>query len=241
MAYPHRLAYAIGPGGEDSGDAKVEEPGRWAADAVRWLQEQLDTGLIVRGARRRDGDIIELTEPGWTLDDRFYSDCIQSDGEADQYAWDAVDLLQADGFDTTAVLALRAAGTLISWGRASLNNRTGSPYVGQVAIATLDADTAQLVYCETRPDVPSSVKLDLCLVAAHQASWRGARRVLTDLDDPVLNVLGFRDRGNGREVDTTFLDINYASAAQLLDQTRRWRPSRDIRRRKPRFRMRVGT
>lgn len=242
MAYPHRLAYAIGPHSEYNDDAEVEEPERWADDALTWLQEQLGTGLVLRGARRRDGDIIELTEPGWLVDHRFYTDSIQPAGEPDRYAWDAIHLFQDDGFDTTTVQALRSAGTLISWERSYLNNRTGSPYVGHAATATVDADTAELVYCDTRPDVPRTVTLDLCLAAVHQASWRGARRVLTSLDDPILDVLGFRDHGDGRELDTSFLDVDYASATWLLDQTRRWRPSRDIRRRRQsRSRIRVGT
>lgn len=50
MAYPHRLAYAIGPGSEYSDDSEVEEPDRWADDALTWLQEQLGTGLVMHGA-----------------------------------------------------------------------------------------------------------------------------------------------------------------------------------------------
>lgn len=241
MAYPHRLAHAIGPGSEYSDDSEVEEPDRWADDALTWLQEQLGTGLVMHGARRQDGDIIELTEPRWPSDNRFYADTILPEGESDSYAWDAIDLFQDDGFDTTTVQALRAAGTLISWERSYFNNRTGSPYVGHAAIATIDADTAELVYCDTRPDVPVTVTLDLCLAAAHEASWRGARRIVTGLDDPVLDVLGFRRLGDQRALDTSFLDVDHTSARRLLDQTRRWRPARAIRRRKSRSRVWVGT
>lgn len=90
--------------------------------------------------------------------------------------------------------------------------------------------------------MPVTVTLDLCLAAAHEASWRGARRIVTGLDDPVLDVLGFRRHGDQRALDTSFLDVDHTSAGRLLDQTRLWRPSRAIRRRrKSRFRIWVGT
>ena len=232
------LAYAFGPHSEYSDDAEVEDPARWAVDAVTWLEEQLGTGLVARAARHRDSDVIELTEPGWSFDHRFHLHSVQADG--DDAAWMAIGFFEADGFDTAIVRALRADGTLISWIRAYLNNRTGSPYVGHAAVASVDSDSARLVYCDTRPDVPATVTLDLCLAAAQEAACCGARRVLTGLDDSNLRMLGFRDRGRGPELDTDFLNVDYRSAAQLLDATRRWRPSRNIRsRRRSRFRIRI--
>lgn len=78
------------------------------------------------GARQQRDGFIELTEPGYPFDRRLVVDSISPEDGADR--WTALHhFVQRDGFDTSMVESLRAAGTLISWERAYLNNRTGSP------------------------------------------------------------------------------------------------------------------
>ena len=146
-----------------------------------------------------------------------------------------------DEFDTSTVRALHADRTLISWHRAYLNNRSGSPYVGHAAVVGVDAETARIEFCDVRPDVPVTVTLELCRLAAHQASWHGARRVLTDVNDPALAVLGFRRTGRTAELDTQFLHVDHFAAAQLMAQTGTWRPTWKLRRRRFGHWTRIGT
>lgn len=238
-ADPHVFSYVIDLPNDNDPD-----------DPVTGVDEQLGTGLVARAARRRDGSDIELFEPGWPCDRRFYPSSVHPERDADAYAQPAIDLFEVDGFSTATVRALQADGTLISWERVYLNNRIGLPYVGHAAVAAVDSDTARLVFCDTRPDVPGTVALDLCLAAAHEASWSGARRVIADLDEPVtvqaLATIGFRDRGHGLMLDTDFLDADHRVYARLLESTRRWRPSRNLHARirasrRPRYFLRFDT
>ncbi|WP_157438924.1 hypothetical protein [Aestuariimicrobium kwangyangense] len=223
MAYPHRLAHALGPHSEyRDDDAVVAHPAEWAEDAATWLDEQLGTGLVFRAARQARGDALELVEPDWPFDSRFYVSSVDSLTGNDGNGWTSLNTFDEQGFDTAMLRSLRADGSLISWERASVDDLHGSRWVGHAGVAAIDAETAGLVFCQTLSGVPDTVLLELCLGAAHQASWRGARRVVTDLEAPVLDVLGFRRTEHGRELDTRFLDVDHSAAARVLDESRDW-------------------
>lgn len=235
---PHVFSSVVAPPTDDLDDPMTD------------LDERLGTGLVARAARRRDGSDIELFEPGWPDDQRFYLSGVHPELDEDAYTRQAIDFFEADGFSAATVRALQADGTLISWQRIYLNNRIGLPFVGHAAVAAVDSDTARLMFCETRPDVPETAAVDLCLAAAHEASWSGARRVITDLDEPVtlqaLAIIGFRDGGPGLVLDTDFLDADHHAYARLLQTTRRFFPSRDPRariraHRQSPYLLRVGT
>lgn len=230
MAYPHLLGFAIGTDSE-YGDS----PADWASDARVWLQEELGTGLVVQASRHQHDGIIELGARSWPNDRRFSA---SSAGPDDPYAWRAIGFFERDGFDTTAVRELRTAGTLITWERVYVNNRHGGPYVGHAAAARIDADTARLVFLEAAPDVPATVALSLCLSAAHVASWHGAARIVTAVEHPVLDILGFQPIDGERQLTTDFLHRDAAAAERLLAESQSWRETRRIRSR--RFRVTLG-
>jgi len=156
-------------------------------------------------------------------DSRYY---LSGVGPEDDAAWEAVDYFERDGFDAESVLAARADGTLISWQRAYVNNRTATPSIGHAAAVRVDSTTAQLLLCDVAPDVPDIVYLDLCLQAAHAASWTGARAVQTSLDHPVLDTIGFRRIGEVRELRTDFLAVDHNAYRQALSDSRGWKPPR---------------
>lgn len=81
--------------------------------------------------------------------------------------------------------------------------------------------------------------LDLCLRAAHSASWSGARTVVTDLDRAVLSILGFESQAGRRVLNTTFLSVDHDAAAELHASSPDWRPPR--RRRWPWDSFRIGS
>jgi len=159
MADAHVLGYHLGPGSAYTEDGTALSVEDWAVHAQIWLEEQLGTGLVGCGARRQRDGFVELTEPGYPVDRRFFSDSV---GPADDYRWAAIELFQHDGFDTAAVESLRAAGTLISWERAYLDNRAGAPGVGHAAIVRTGAEAAHLAFCEVADGVPDTVMLWLC-------------------------------------------------------------------------------
>ena len=53
---------------------------------------------------------------------------------------------------------------------------------------------------------------------------QGLRHIVTDLDDPVLDVLGFTPQGRSRVVDTTFLSMDHAAAQQVVASSADWHP-----------------
>ncbi|NUR98306.1 MAG: hypothetical protein HOV67_23995, partial [Kribbellaceae bacterium] len=165
MAYPHMLAYGLSPEGPYM---PVETAVEWAGHARLLLEEELGTGLLVRATRHRRDGFIEVAGPDLPVDQRFYSDMISPDSSV---GWEAIRYFERDGFNTRIPRARRKDGSLISWHRAYVNNESGSPYVGHATVVRVDADTAYLEHCDISPGTPESVALDLCLPAAHSASW----------------------------------------------------------------------
>lgn len=222
MLYPYTLAYGIG---RDPGYGPVEDPEEWVADAVTRLGEELGTGLVAGASRQRGDDHIELVAPYWPVDERFYPD---NSGSPDE-AWEPATLerFERDGFDPTQALRLRDEGNLISWERSYLNGRT-TPYVGHTAVVRLSEEVAIIAFCEVAPDMPETLTLDLCLNAVHAASWAGATRVVTTIQGPVLDLLGFQTVGDQRSIETDLLNMDLCGAERLLDQTRKWRAPRHL-------------
>lgn len=196
----------------------------WAGDAATWLREELDTGVVARASRTDCGAFIELVGLDRPADARFY---VQGGVEpVDDVAWAAVDVFEREGFDLRPLRAARAAGAPVIWVRAYRDARNASAPVGHAAAVALDASTAQLLFCDVAPGVPSTVDLDLSLRTAHLASWAGARVVRTSLEHPALDGVGFRRVAGRRELTTDFSAVDDDAYRRLLHDTRRWKPAR---------------
>ncbi|WP_323097341.1 hypothetical protein [Intrasporangium sp. YIM S08009] len=224
MAYPHDLAYALH---RDSAYAPFETAEDWAGQATVELEEELGTGVVARALRDQCDGFIELTSPDVPSDRRFTVDSVRP---GDDLGWKAVRYVRRDGLDPSVATSRRRDGTLLSWHRASVDDAVRSPYVGQCVVVGLDAETALLEQCVATPGTPGSVVLDLCRLAAHSASWHGARSVVTDLEHPALEILGFEHQGGRRVLDTRFLSVDHAAAARLVASEPDWRPPRARRR-----------
>ncbi len=216
--YPWLLAIGFGP--ESEYDEYPDTVDAWASDALTYLAELTGTGIVVGAARKiREGGVIELLErQAW--DRRFYLSIVPPDGEA----WGALKFFERDGFDTTRVQELRASGDLISWNRVYVNNSTGSPYVGHAAVVRVSDTRAEIDFCETVPGLPVTVGLNLCEVLAHEAAWTGITEVVTDIDRPELDLLGFKPEGERRVLTTDFLAVDHAEIARLIASSDDWVP-----------------
>jgi len=87
-----------------------------------------------------------------------------------------------------------------------------------------------LAYLDVGPELPDMVQLQLALVAVHVASHAGAHTVTTELESPMLEILGFHQTQSGRQVDTRFLDTDLEAARTLQADAQRWRTPDYIRR-----------
>lgn len=208
LAYPHLLGCALGA---DGPYGPVDTAAEWAADARIWLLEELGTGLVARGTRTSNADVIELSPPDWPRDRRFHLAGFGLDTGREDLAAGA-----RDGFDVATPTLREREGTLLSWQRAFVDGPAGGPMVGHATASRVDAVTGRLDHCEVVTGAPDTVTLALCWAAVHAASWRGVRHVVTDLDHPVLDVLGFERDGRSRVVDTRFASMDHAAAARLV-------------------------
>lgn len=224
--YPYVLAMGVGP---DSDYGDVDSPEGWAADAATFVMVELDTGRAASAERQLLGDFIELGPGAWPDDDRF---CEQTNDPLDNDPeWrDIFDDWRDPLVDPTRPLQWREDGTLIAWHWTYLNNRYGAPLLGHTATRWVGDGVASLAYLDVGPELPDMVQLQLALVAVHVASYAGAHTVTTELESPMLEILGFHQTQSGRQVDTRFLDTDLEAARALQADAQRWRKPDYVRR-----------
>ena len=217
MSYPHVLGFVLPT---DGAYGRVDTAAEWAVDARIQLLEELGTGLVATGRRERHDDFIELSHPSRPHDRRFHVSGL-GPGQARTHFADAA----RDGFDVTTTRSRRRQGRLLTWQRAFADTPTG-PMLGHATASRVDDVTGRLDHCQVVAGAPATVTLTLCGLAVHTASWHGLRRVVTDLDDPVLGLLGFTSQGGTRVVETTFLSMDHDGTDLLLESASGWRPPR---------------
>ena len=216
MSYPYVLGFALR---REWPYLPVDTAAEWAVDAQILLLEEVGTGLVARGTRELHADFIGLSLPDWPRDRRYYLSGFGSDPSPEYFACAA-----DDGFAVATSRLRQREGSLLSWQRAFVNSATGGPMVGHATVSRVDAVTGRLDECEVI-GAPASVTLALCWAAVHGASWHGVRRIVTELDDPVLDVLGFTPQGPTLVVDTTFLSMDHDAAARLVASSADWHPT----------------
>lgn len=197
------------------------------------LMEELGTGLVSRARRHLVGDYIELAAPDWPADQRFFHSVAHPDSDEFEAMASTV---RADGLDPSVALASAQSGSLVTWVLAGENNRQGQPYVGQAVITGHLGKPAVLQIMQLTDGVPLTVAVDLAHLASHRAGEAGFLAVRTDIDLPVLDLVGYRPENDGtRVVDTTFLNEDRDRAAALLAEALRhataWGHDRDLRNR----------
>ncbi len=168
---------------------RIRSADQWAGEVFWRLEEERNTGYLVRAERRRMADYIELHGRGYSFDSRYYVSNVPavSDG-----SW-----LADCGLDIRPATLLRRQGRLIAWLQAYLNNAHGEPFVGQVILGWASDTAAEIYALDLVSGTPSTVARDLALVAVHAASNDGAEVVTTSLTHPELRSVGFRPGSDG--------------------------------------------
>ncbi|MFO7959916.1 MAG: hypothetical protein R6U94_03080, partial [Nitriliruptoraceae bacterium] len=93
--------------------------------------------------------------------------------------------LRHAGLDVRPGRAATAEGRLVAWLQLYLDDRGGSPPVGQLVVAFGEGSetVVQLEHLEYRPSVPRAAIEELVLAGLHAAADAGARVIEHRLDD----------------------------------------------------------
>lgn len=208
--------------------ADLEE---WLESLDLWITEDVDNGYRYRARRSAVDDYIELRQPPWPMDERFYLQV----NERIERDWTLVEHAD-DGLDAGIALAAQDSGTLLAWTFAYENNSSGSPVVGHSTIAWDGPDVARLIHLVLRDDVPATVAAELVRSATHAAAEAGAQVVVSDVDlgtchPDLAAITGFRPGHEGMRVGTDLLTEDADLAERLLDEALaepgRWGDNRD--------------
>ncbi len=168
----------------------------WAGEVHVHLEEALMTAYVARAGRRPVADYIELSGTWWSWDSAHAVCEVPSGGEGQWLARDGLHPGRARRLDARR----------IAWLQAHVDNAMAEPFVGQSVVNWAAPGTAMLTLVELVPGTPPSVGRDLTWAAMNAAADAGASHVVTSLDEPWLDGLGFRDAGRGMlATSTTFL------------------------------------
>lgn len=154
---------------------------------MNW-SEELATGWLVRGIRRREGGVIHVSAPeqksATESSDYFVSSVPLHDHSG---VW-----LKADGLRIVEAVNAKEAGTLAVWLQAYENNRQGYPYVGHAAARWTAPGSALFEVLETANAIPDSVTRKLIRATTHTLANVGALTIDTTFDHAELAELGYR-------------------------------------------------
>ena len=203
-------------------DRPAHDLEEWLESVDLWLMEDVENFYRYRARRRAVNDYIELGQPDWPIDERFY---LQVNARIEQ-DWTLVqDLTDTDTVsgarDARVALAAQDRGTLLAWTFATENNTTGPYVVGHSTVTRDGPDRARLVDVSVGHSVPATVAMDLVRHGTHAAADAGARVVVSDVDlarwHPDLpKITGFRADDTDTTVDTDFLAEDVELAIELL-------------------------
>ena len=211
-------------------NSPISSPDEWLDELGTEVMVQLDTGYVSSASRVLIDDYIELREPRWPFDERFFVDVVPPDIDD---SWLRVPFVADDGLDPAPALELRERGLLIAWITAYENNSTGSPYVGTATVSWIDDTVAELAHIQTVEDLPETAVLDIAHAAVHAAADLGATTVTTAEPYGDLDLLGFKQNSDSsaRIVDTRILDADVERATEsvetALKEPSQWGQDRD--------------
>ncbi|WP_277371969.1 hypothetical protein [Rhodococcus rhodochrous] len=153
----------------------------------RW-QEELCTGLLVRGTRRRDGDTIYISAPPSAPVGQEYWVSEVALHERSR-VW-----LAREGLDIDRPLEWKNAGVLAVWIQANVNNEVGRPYVGHAAACWSGEVAAHVEVLATVPGTPETVAAQLAHRITHMLADLGAETITASVANEHLAELGYTNR-----------------------------------------------
>lgn len=160
-------------------------PASVAGTIIAGWREELCTGLLVRGTRRRDGDTIYISAPRTApVRQKYWISEVPVHG-----AW-----LARDGLDIDRPLEWKNTGVLAVWVQAGVNNEIGRPYVGHAAARWSGEVTAHLDVLETVPGTPDTATAQLVHRITHMLADLGAATVTASVGNEYLVELGYTNR-----------------------------------------------
>ncbi|SIS18549.1 hypothetical protein SAMN05445060_3349 [Williamsia sterculiae] len=171
----------------------ADTPAEWALYMTLMWQEELSTGLLVRGTRRRVDGVIYIEEPAKTALDpehgytySFYHQDISPDADG------LVHITHGQSPHNRRVSTYNP-DQLIGWEIAARHSDAESMrYVGKAVTSWTGSDgVASLDILDTRPGTPPHIVERIAFKAVHAAADAGALEVTTTLAIPVLAAVGF--------------------------------------------------
>ena len=146
--------------------------------------EGFETGLMLRGPRRRIDGIIHISAPAHAPHCGVWINLVPSKSSG---AW-----LAANGLHIDFAKAARDEGTLVLWIQASTDGAGVDRFVGH-AVSTWAADgIASLDVLEAVPGSPPATVQELAGAITEALANAGALTVITPLTNPALTALAYR-------------------------------------------------
>jgi len=219
--HPYRLVHALDPKNVmlEGGDLDLEDasPNYWAAEA----RDELDwVGKCdpLRSRRGAAGDAVEIIEHE-PADDRFYTSHKSFSEVPDD--WSFVSNGGGPGKPPPSVAEAERDGSLVGWHLVRMEHRYPLPYLGQVATRWEAPGVANVYFIEVTDDMPEILPYVLISSAMQFAASRGASKLVTEIDVPNLNLLGFHEVMSRWETDSRFLDVD-SDALDALASRSEW-------------------
>ncbi|WP_026061295.1 hypothetical protein [Rhodococcus rhodochrous] len=190
---PNTFAVTMHPPqtGDELAGPPWHTPAAVAGTMISGWQEELCTGLLVRGTRRRDGDTIYISAPPSAPAGQEYwvSEVALHERSG---VW-----LAREGLDIDRPLEWKNTGVLAVWIQAKVNNAVGRPYVGHAAARWSSETTAHVEVLETVPGTPQTVAAQLAHRITHMLADLGAETITASVANEHLAELGYRNDSEG--------------------------------------------
>jgi hypothetical protein len=186
--------------------------GPWPWEDIDWvdLEEELETGFLLRASKSRRGPVLRIefdAGRGYELDDRsFYLSKVL----------DYVGHLVRDGLDTGPGLAARKAATILGWTAAYVNSAMGGPTLAQIVTIRDSDHEAHIAQLQLLDHADLLVGQELVFYAIHQAARHGVHRLYSPRSLSCTAPFGFTatpDRPDMAVYDITSRDLNWPGRA----------------------------
>lgn len=222
--YVHPMCFALLP--QDvllwGGDLPLEEATleHWASEAVSDFVYGAELPLL-SSRRTSNGHVIEVTEAE-PIDLRYVGGHVT--GAAGPSKWREISQYADPRVPPPVVEQWRSDGDLVSWHYVSLNHEHVLPVFGHGATRWVSEGVASFDYLNLSPGLPDTFGVLTIADAIHRAAAQGAHTIISTIEVPGIELLGFRNDDGALKIDNRFLDIDYDALADFVSETAGWTP-----------------